>query len=77
MNQSVIVSRESFASAEPYDIVDSNISFVNALFAEYLRAEEISPDALRSYYADYYLAQVNNGRVLAVCLQFGMVAGCS
>jgi len=61
MNQSVIVSRESFASAEPYDIVDSNISFVNALFAEYLRAEEISPDALRSYYADYYLAQVNNG----------------
>ena len=61
MDQSVIVSDQSFASADPFDIVCSNIELVNALFGEHLRADEIAPDALRSYYVDYYLAQVNNG----------------
>jgi hypothetical protein len=61
LDQSVIVSDQSVASADPYDIVYSNIEFVNALFGEHLRADEIAPDALRSYYVDYYLAQVNNG----------------
>jgi len=57
----IVVSDPSFRSDEPDDIVNSNISFVNALFEEYLTADEVSPDALRSYYVDYYLAQVNNG----------------
>ena len=61
MDQTVIVSDQSFASDEPYDIIDSNITFVNALFAEQLHSEEVAPDALRSYYVDYYLSQVNNG----------------
>ena len=61
MDSSVIVSNQSVASADPSDIVYSNIEFVNALFGEHLRADEIAPDALRSYYVDYYLAQVNNG----------------
>jgi hypothetical protein len=61
LDPSVIVSDQSVASADPYDIVYSNIEFVNALFAEHLKADEIAPDALRSYYVDYYLAQVNNG----------------
>jgi hypothetical protein len=61
LDPSVIVSDQSVASADPYDIVCSNIEFVSALFREYLRANEIAPDALRSYYVDYYLAQVNNG----------------
>src|SRR5215510_6523910 len=61
LDQSVIVSDQSFASTDPYDIISSNIEFVNALFGEHLRADEIAPDALRSYYVDYYLAQVNNG----------------
>lgn len=61
MDPSVIVSDQSVASADPYDIVYSNIELVNALFGEHLRADEIAPDALRSYYVDYYLAQVNNG----------------
>jgi hypothetical protein len=59
--QSVIVSDQSFASEEPYDIIESNITFVNALLAEHLRPDEIAPDALRSYYVDYYFAQMNNG----------------
>lgn len=57
----IIVSDESCRSAEPGDIVESNIVFVNALFEEYLTADEVSADALRSYYVDYYLAEVNNG----------------
>ena len=61
MDQSVIVSDQSFASADPFDIVSSNIEVVNALFGEHLRVDELAPDALRSYYVDYYLAQVNNG----------------
>jgi hypothetical protein len=61
VDSSVIVSDQSVASADPYDIVYSNIEFVNALFGEHLKADEIAPDALRSYYVDYYLAQVNNG----------------
>src|SRR5947199_3879882 len=61
MDQSVIVSDQSSASTDPYDIISSNIEVVNALFGEYLMPEEIAPDALRSYYVDYYLAQVENG----------------
>jgi uncharacterized protein DUF4375 len=61
LDPSVIVSDQSVASADPYDIVYSNIELVNALFGEHLRADEIAPDALRSYYVDYYLAQINNG----------------
>src|SRR3954451_1135478 len=57
----VVVSDTSFRSDDPSEIVESNIAFLNALFEEYLTAEEISRDALRSYYVDYYLAQVNNG----------------
>jgi uncharacterized protein DUF4375 len=61
VDPAVIVSDQSVASADPYDIVCSNIELVNALFGEHLKADEIAPDALRSYYVDYYLAQVNNG----------------
>lgn len=57
----IVVSDQSFSSSEISDIVESNISFINALFMEYLKPEEISPDALCSYYVDYYLAEVDNG----------------
>ncbi len=57
----VIVSNTSHDSDDPYDIIESNISFVNAQLAEQIRTSELSRDALRSYYADYYLAQMNNG----------------
>jgi hypothetical protein len=56
-----VVSEEAFASDEPMALVQSNIDFLNALFGEHLRAEEVPADGLRSYYADYWLAQVNNG----------------
>lgn len=58
---SVVVSTESVDSDDPYDIVYSNIIFLNALLEEHFSHHQLSPDALRSYYVDYYLAQVNNG----------------
>src|SRR5258706_8129127 len=59
--QAVIVSQQSYQSGDPYAIVGANISFVNALLEAYLHPDEVAPDALRSYYVDYYLAQQNNG----------------
>jgi Domain of unknown function (DUF4375) len=60
-DQSVTVAKDAAASDKPEDIVASNVNFVNALLAEHLRLEEISRDALLSYYVDYYLAEVENG----------------
>ena len=60
-DQPVIVSQKEFASGNPEDIVGANVNFVNALLAEHLRPEEISHDALLSYYVDFYLAEVENG----------------
>jgi hypothetical protein len=57
----VVVSRESLASKDQRAVIDSSIDFVNALLREHLRPNEISRDAWRSYYVDYYLAQVENG----------------
>lgn len=41
--------------------VYNNIEHVNRYFEHYLTEEEILPDALNSYYVDYYLAQLENG----------------
>ena len=59
--QAIIVSDNSVKSDNDYDIIYSNISFLNAQFKEYIMHSEVSVNALRSYYVDYYLAQVNNG----------------
>ncbi len=60
-HDAVVVSDTSFHSKDPGEIVESIIFFLNALFEEYLTPEEVSVTALRSYYVDYYLTQVNNG----------------
>ncbi|MCR5888423.1 DMP19 family protein [Hymenobacter sp. J193] len=61
VDSSVIVSKDSFDNPDAYAVVYSNITFVNALRSSYFTNQELAPDALRSYYVDYYLAQVNNG----------------
>jgi len=60
-DQSVIVSKESLDSDE---IVQSNIDFINALLESLYRYDELSRDGLRSYFVDYYLAEINNGGFL-------------
>lgn len=56
----LLVSREAVASAEPYDIVLSNIEVVNEL-ADLLSPDELNQAALTSYYTDFYYAQVRDG----------------
>jgi hypothetical protein len=58
---SIVVLEASLAHGNPGEIVGSNVWFVNALLDEYLTTDEIAADAVRSYYVDYYLAEVNNG----------------
>ncbi len=58
---SIVALAETVTSDEPSEIVQSNIAFINLLFEEYLKLDEISPDALRSYYVDFFLAQFENG----------------
>ena len=43
------------------DVVDANVDVVNAMYAELLDVEEIAPNALRSYYVDFYLTQALGG----------------
>jgi hypothetical protein len=57
----VVVSDNSFKASDSTALVMSNVSFVGALFDEYFESAEIAPDAMRSYYVDYYRAEIQNG----------------
>jgi hypothetical protein len=57
----VVVSKPSFDSKEPEDIVGSNVEFVNMLLHEHLTLSEISLEALKSYYTDFFEYQIGNG----------------
>lgn len=59
----IVVSRESIKSNDAYAVIKSNISVVNYLLEEGAEPGELSPDALGSYYVDYYLAEVTNGGI--------------
>ncbi|EPH06667.1 hypothetical protein HMPREF9713_03527 [Myroides odoratimimus CCUG 12700] len=62
MELKIVVSQDSFNSQEAYDIVYSNITFINLVREEGgLMEETVHPDAILSYYLDYYLAQYKNG----------------
>jgi hypothetical protein len=56
----VILTAESI-DASNEDVVDANVTVVNAMYAELLDAPEIAPNALRSYYVDFYLTQALAG----------------
>ncbi|CAN7535448.1 hypothetical protein LJR078_003910 [Arthrobacter sp. LjRoot78] len=59
-NHPVVLAIESTETANE-DVVDSNVTVVNAMYAELLDAPEIAPNALRSYYVDFYLTQALAG----------------
>ncbi|MFJ5699287.1 hypothetical protein [Arthrobacter sp. NPDC093139] len=43
------------------EVVDANVAVVNAMFRELLNAGEIAPNALRSYFVDFYVTQALGG----------------
>jgi len=59
----IVVSQESIGNSDVYAVIESNISVVNYLLEEGAEPGELSPDALGSYYVDYYLAEVTNGGI--------------
>lgn len=48
-------------SRDASDVVDSNVDVVNTMYQELLGSDEIAPNALRSYYVDFYLTQALGG----------------
>ncbi len=59
--KNIIVSDNAINSGEDENIVHSNTTFVNLLLEEEVSEDDIHPDALTSYYLDYYDSQYRNG----------------
>jgi len=59
MKQKKIIISENSIKKELYEY--SNVTVVNLLLDEGIEETDIHPDALASYYCDYYMAQVENG----------------
>jgi hypothetical protein len=59
----IVVNRESvYSDHSDYDIVQANLDFIyNGLFGQYYTIDEVSQDALRGYYVEYYRAEMFNG----------------
>jgi hypothetical protein len=58
--QPVVLTSSSIESSDE-DVVEANVSMVDAMHAALLRAEEMSPVAVRGYYVDFYLTQALEG----------------
>ncbi|WP_458780038.1 DMP19 family protein [Arthrobacter sp. D3-16] len=58
--QPVVLTSSSIESSDE-DVVEANVSIVDAMHAALLRTEEISPVAVRGYYVDFYLTQALEG----------------
>lgn len=56
----IILSQEALAGTDE-DLLECNVETVNALLDALLEDQEISTDALRSYYVDYYFTQMTAG----------------
>jgi hypothetical protein len=60
-NQYPVVLTVDGPDAGNQAVVDANVSVVNAMYQALLNAEEIAPNALRSYFVDFYLTQALDG----------------
>jgi len=62
--KSIIVSNESLLSQDNFHLIQSNIQYITKLFQNNVHDDNISEDALKSYYVDYYLSHIqHNGFV--------------
>jgi hypothetical protein len=60
IQQPVVLTAASIEASDE-EVVDANVSVVDAMHRELLESQEISPVALRSYYVDFYLTQSLEG----------------
>src|SRR4029453_3594566 len=60
-NQYPVVLTKDIDQASNEDVVDANVNVVNQMYQELLNDEEIAPEAIRSYYVDFYLTQALAG----------------
>ncbi len=58
--QPVVLTSSSIESSDE-DVVEANVSIVDAMHTALLRSEEMSPVAVCSYYVDFYLTQALEG----------------
>jgi hypothetical protein len=58
--QPVVLTSSSIESSDE-DVVEANVSVVDAMHTALLRSDEMSPVAVRSYYVDFYLTQALEG----------------
>jgi hypothetical protein len=58
--QPVVLTSSSIDSSDE-DVVEANVSIVDAMHTALLRTEEMSPVAVRSYSVDFYLTQALEG----------------
>jgi hypothetical protein len=60
IQQPVVLTTDTIEASDE-EVVDANVSVVDAMHRELLESPEISPVALRSYYVDFYLTQSLEG----------------
>lgn len=60
-SQQPVVLTSSSIDGTDEEVVESNVSVVDAMHTALLRTEEMSPAAIRSYYVDFYLTQALEG----------------
>jgi len=60
-NEYPVVLTLEGTDARDEEVVDANIAVVNAMYRELLGPGEIAPNALRSYFVDFYLTQALAG----------------
>ena len=61
LSPNIIISQQSLDSDDHYDVIYANLDFLNGLFSVYVDYAEIAPEAVHSYFVDYYATQMNNG----------------
>jgi hypothetical protein len=59
----IILVDQDYGLACGEDKAQAVVEYVNGLARRYFRFDELPPNAVRSYYADYYTAQVQNGNI--------------
>ena len=60
-NEYAVVLMQDSLQGSNEDVVDANVNVVNAMYPALLTSEEMSADALRSYFVDFYLTQALSG----------------